>query len=96
MNTHELEEAERSELQAIREKMTLGDWEAGFKEQRAVLEKYRILRQEANLIRDWGFPAEEWASLSKEAKIVILDMVAEADRYERLREDLYGWLEQAP
>lgn len=61
-----------------------------------VHQKYRILRRENLIITDWGFPAEEWATLSKEAKTTILDMAEEAARYERLREDLRGWLEEAP
>lgn len=96
MNTHELNEAERKERQALQETMTEENYMEVMDEMQDIRQKYRILRQENHIITDWGFPAEEWASLSKEAKKLILDMVDEADRYEQLREDLQGWLEEAP
>ena len=96
MNTHELREAERKEVKALQETMNNSNFMDVMDKMDAVSQKYRILRRENTIIRDWGFPAEEWATLSKEVKTIILDMVAEADRYERLREDLQGWLEEAP
>jgi hypothetical protein len=96
MNTHELREAEQNELKAIGVKMNSGDWEAAFEERQAVKEKYRILRAEITILNDWYFPAEEWATLSQEAKKAIVNMAQEAYRYEELREDLQGWLAEAP
>lgn len=96
MNTYELLEAERKELSALQITMTSENMMEVFEKTEAVRQKYRILRRESLIVKDWGFPAEEWATLSKEAKIVILDMAKEADRYEQLREDLQGWLAQAP
>ncbi len=97
MNTHELREAERKEVKALWEQMeTSEDDLAILDKMDAVSQKYRILRMENTIIRDWGFPAEEWATLSKEVKSIILDMAEEANRYEQLREDLQGWLEEAP
>ncbi len=96
MNTHELREAEKKEVKALQETINNANFMDVMDEMDAVRQKYRILRMENSIIRDWGFPAEEWATLSKEVKTIILDMVAEADRYEQLREDLQGWLEEAP
>lgn len=96
MNTQELRQAEREETRALQETMTNDNFMDVMDKMDAVREKYRILRQEDRLIKDWGFPAEEWATLTKEAKIVILNMAEEAARYERLRDDLQGWLEEAP
>lgn len=96
MNTHELREAEQNELKAIGEKWNSENWEANFKERQAVHEKYRILRAEITILKDWDFPTEEWATLSEKAKKVIVDMAQEAYRYEGLREDLAAWLNDAP
>lgn len=96
MNTDELREAERKETMALQETMTNENYMDVMDKMDDVRQKYRILRRENTIIQDWGFPAEDWATLSKEAKTVVLDMAAEAERYERLREDLQGWLEEAP
>ena len=93
MNTHELRAAERKEIQDLYAKGPSTD---DFTEIIRIEEKYRVLRAEITIIKDWDFPAEEWATLSQEAKIIIVNMVEEANRYERLREDLQGWLEEAP
>lgn len=96
MNTHELREAERNEVKALRETINNDNFMDVMDEIDAVREKYRIAQREITIIKDWGFPAEEWATLSNEAKTTIINMAEEAERYERLREDLQGWLEEAP
>lgn len=96
MNNQELKEAERKELKEIREKMTEENCMDIFEESAQVRQKYRILRTENRIITEYGFACEEWASLSQSTKTIILDMVVEADRYEQLRGDLQGWLEEAP
>ncbi len=95
MNTHrELRDAERKEIQAAYAlEGEIGD---AFNEIIRIEEKYKILYAEATVINDWDFPAEEWATLSQEAKIVIVDMMHHATRYNSLREELDGWLEDAP
>jgi hypothetical protein len=96
MNTQlrELRDAERKEIQEVYAlKEDAGD---AFHEIIRIEEKYRILRAEFTVVNDWEFPAEEWATLSQEAKIIIVEMMRDATRYNSLREDLEGWLEEAP
>lgn len=96
MNTQELREAERNEVKALQETIKNDNFMDVVDKMDAVREKYRILRRENQLVTDYGFPVEEWATLSQKAKTLILDMVDEAERYEQLREDLQEWLDQAP
>ena len=96
MNNHELREAERKEVIALQATMNGENYMDIMDKIDEVHQKYRILRRENTIIMDWSFPAGEWATLSSKAKATILDMVAEAERYERLREDLQSWLEDAP
>lgn len=96
MNTQELREAERNEVKALQETIKNDNFMDVVDEMDAVREKYRILRREKTIIQEYGFPAEEWTTLSQKTKTLILDMVAEAERYEQLREDLQAWLEEAP
>ena len=96
MNTNELRQAEREELAALQNTMTSENIMEVFEETEAVRQKYRILRRESLVVNDWGFPPKDWATLSKEAKIVILDMAAEAERYTELRDNLQSWIEEAP
>lgn len=96
MNTYELRKAEQEEVMKIQATMTDGNYMEVLSQIDAVHEKYRVMRKENLILTSWSFPVEEWAKLSEEAKIVIVNMATEADRYEQLREDLQGWLEEAP
>jgi hypothetical protein len=95
-NIYELRQAEKEELKALQTTMTTENMMEVFEKTEEVRQKYRILRKEHLIITSWGFPTEEWATLSKEAKILILDMADEADRYQQLREELQAWIEEAP
>lgn len=96
MNTQELQVAERNEVKALQETIKNDNFMDVVDKMDAVREKYRILRRENQIVTEYYFPAEEWATLSQKAKTIILDMVDEAERYEQLREDLQDWIEQAP
>lgn len=96
MNTEELRQAERNEVKALRETINNDNFMDVMDEIDAVREKYRVIRRENTIIKDWGFPVEEWATLSNEAKTTIIDMVEEAERHEALRENLQTWLGEAP
>jgi len=96
MNTQELRENRSKELKALWQKFDETDEEAIFQKIQEVEERYRILIHQQAVVEDWGFCSEEWDTLSQGAKAIILDMAAEANRYQQLREELQGWLEQAP
>ena len=80
MNTQELREAERKEIRTLQETIKNDNFMDVYDEMDAVREKYRIIRREKTIIQDYGFPVEEWTTLSQKAKTLILDMVAEAER----------------
>ena len=96
MNTEELRQAERNEVKALRETINNDNFMDVMDEIDAVREKYRVIRRENTIIKDWGFPAEEWATLSNGAKTIVIDMVEEAELHEALRENLQTWLGEAP
>ena len=99
MNTQQLREMRRKEVAALWEKIADGDGEdemAIFDQIQEVEARYRILIKENSIITDWGIPAEEWDALSQNMKKIIVDMSEEANLYEQLREELQGWLDQAP
>ena len=97
MNTHQLRDMRKKEIADLWKKMdqSEGDMDI-FHEIQKVADKYGVLIIENDIVQNWGFPAEEWATFSQETKKIIVDMDAEANRYEQLREDLQGWLEEAP
>ena len=96
MNNQELRAAERKEICDLHDLAEFNDYATYIDAVREVERKYAVLRLENVIVQDWGFPAEEWATLSQETKAIIANMVEEANRYEQLREDLQGWLEEAP
>ena len=99
MNTHELRQMRKNKVSALWQKIAESDGKdemAIFDQIQEVEAHYQILIKESGILNDWGIPAEEWATLSQTMKKIIVDMSEEANRYEQLRDDLHGWLEQAP
>ena len=97
MNTQELREMKKKEIADLWKKMATSEDDLSIWDQiEEVQNRYRILIMENDIVRNWGFPPKEWAKLSQEAKRIIVDMDAEAQRYEQLRQDLQEWIDQAP
>lgn len=97
MNTHELRDMRKKEITNLWKNMEQSEDDMDiFHEIRKVQDKYEVLIMENYIVQNWGFPAEEWATFSQETKKIIVDMNAEANRYEELRENLQEWIDQAP
>ena len=73
MNTHELRDMKEKEVKALWKQMaTSEDDLAIFDQIQKVQDRYRILIMENDIVQNWGFPPEEWATLSQETMTVFV------------------------